>query len=305
MNKTFFGYFLASVTVFFWGITFVSTKSLLQYFSSLEILFFRYCIAYIGLWIIHPKFMKIPTKENILFAIAGLTGVVLYQFSENIAIDFTSASNVSVIVSICPLFTAIIAQIFLKEKHVSPCFLVGFFISIIGIILINFNGQLNLQINPKGDFLALFASFSWGFYSLFLSILNSKKYNSICVTRRIFFFAILFMIPLVVFGSINKDFAFMSFHWDVFTNSLRFSKPLNWFNLLFLGLVASSFCFCAWNKACDLVGTVKITSWLYLIPVVTIVFASIFINEKITWMGAIGTIVTISGLFISEIKEHK
>ena len=122
------GYLLATITVIIWGITFVCTKSLLQDFSALEILFFRFLIAYIGLWIMNPRKVKIEKKDNILFALAGLTGVVLYQFTENIAINFTTASNVSVIVSICPLFTAIIAQIFLKENNQTSRLVVFFFI---------------------------------------------------------------------------------------------------------------------------------------------------------------------------------
>ena len=102
------GIILAAVSIFFWGITFVCTKYLLRDFSSLEILFYRFISAYLGLWVIHPKFEKIEMRDNILFALAALTGVVLYQLTENIAINYTNASNVSVIVSICPLFTAII-----------------------------------------------------------------------------------------------------------------------------------------------------------------------------------------------------
>ena len=58
------GYILAGLCVFFWGITFVCTKSLLQDFSSLEILFVRFLLAYIALWIIHPKWEKIQFKDN-------------------------------------------------------------------------------------------------------------------------------------------------------------------------------------------------------------------------------------------------
>ena len=170
-----FGYALAAVTIFFWGITFICTKSLLNDFSSLEILFFRFVAAYIGLWIIRPKFQKIERRDNILFALAGLSGVVLYQFTENMAINYTNASNVSVIVSICPLFTAIIAQYFLKENHLNLWFLLGFLVSITGVALVCFNGKTELKLNPKGDFLALFAGVCWGFYSLFVSLINKKK----------------------------------------------------------------------------------------------------------------------------------
>ncbi|MBE6361507.1 MAG: DMT family transporter [Treponema bryantii] len=304
-----FGYLLATVTVIIWGITFVCTKSLLQDFSALEILFFRFIIAYIGLWIMNPKSEKIAKKDNLLFCFAGLSGVVLYQFSENIAINFTTASNVSVIVSICPLFTAIIAQIFLKEKHITPFFILGFIISIIGVFFVSLNGNIQLKINPKGDLLALFAGICWGFYSLFVSMINKKEYNLICSTRRIFFFAVIFMIPLMIIGNnisnitANSDLInSMNVNLNFSENIQRFKNFLNVGNLLFLGLLASGFCFSAWNKACKLVGTVKISFGIYLIPVVTIIFAFFTLHEKISFMGLLGAILTITGLFISNIK---
>lgn len=304
-----FGYLLATVTVIIWGITFVCTKSLLQDFSALEILFFRFIIAYIGLWIMNPKSEKIAKKDNLLFCFAGLSGVVLYQFSENIAINFTTASNVSVIVSICPLFTAIIAQIFLKEKHITPFFILGFIISIIGVFFVSLNGNIQLKINPKGDLLALFAGICWGFYSLFVSMINKKEYNLICSTRRIFFFAVIFMIPLMIIGNnisnitANSDLInSMNVNLNFSENIQKFKNFLNVGNLLFLGLLASGFCFSAWNKACKLVGTVKISFGIYLIPVVTIIFAFFTLHEKISFMGLLGAILTITGLFISNIK---
>ena len=304
-----FGYAIAAVTIFFWGITFICTKALLSEFSALEILFFRFLAAYLGLWIIRPKFEKIERRDNILFALAGLSGVVLYQFSENMAINFTNASNVSVIVSICPLFTAIIAQYFLKENHLNLWFLLGFIISITGVALVCFNGKIELELNPIGDLLALFAAICWGFYSLFVSLINRKNYDPVCATRRVFFYAVLFMLPLMLAGygishsGADGDFAAsMAVIIDKSANLQRFAKPMNWINLLFLGIVASGFCFSAWNKACEIVGTVKVSCGLYLIPVVTIVFAFFTLGEQITWLGALGSVFTITGLFISEKK---
>ena len=310
-DKKFLGYFLAAISIFFWGITFICTKSLLKDFSSLEILFIRFLMAYIGLWIMHPKIQKIQPVDNILFVLAGLSGVVLYQFSENIAINFTNASNVSVIVSICPLFTALIAQYFLKENNLNLWFLLGFIISILGVALVCFNGKMELELNPKGDLLALFSAVCWGFYSLFVSLINKKNYDPICATRRVFFYAVLFMLPLMLagFGITKSESSMfeglresMLVTFDKAANASRFSKPLNWFNLIFLGAIASGFCFSAWNKACEIVGTVKVTCGLYLIPVVTIIFAFFTLGEKITWLGALGSVITITGLFISEKK---
>ena len=289
-DKKVFGYLLAASCVFFWGITFVCTKYLLRDFSPLEILFYRFIAAYIGLWILRPRFEKIAAKDNILFALAGFTGVILYQLFENIAINYTNASNVSVIVSICPLFTAIFSQIFLKEKHLSLWFVIGFIISITGITLVCLNGNKTLEFNPKGDILALFSAICWGLYSVVISLINRKNYDQICATRRIFFFAVLMMIPLMIFTK----------QINVLQNTARFTKLLNIASLLFLGIIASGFCFASWNKACKIAGTVKVSCGLYLIPIVTIIFAFIALGEKITPAGAIGAIITIAGLFISE-----
>ena len=310
-TKKILGYGLATVSIFFWGITFICTKALLNDFSSLEILFFRFVAAYLGLWIMHPKVQKMERRDNILFALAGLSGVVLYQFSENIAINFTNASNVSVIVSICPLFTAIIAQLILKENHLTLWFLFGFIISIFGVALVCFNGKTQLELNPKGDLLALFSAICWGFYSLFVSIINKKNYDPICTTRRVFFYAVIFMLPLVLLGIKFGDplaeegfSASIAVILDKTLNAARFSKPMNWFNLLFLGILASGFCFSAWNKACEIVGTVRVSCGLYLIPVVTIIFAFFTLGEQITILGALGTVITIIGLFVSEKKDR-
>ena len=302
-KSKFFGYFLACFTIFVWGITFVCTKHLLVYFSALEILFIRFILAYCFLFILKPHRLKLSLKENFLVALAGLTGVTLYQFTENLALDFTTASNVSIIVGICPIFTALTSQIFLKEKHLSFNFCLGFCLAFVGVVLVSFNGKINFNLSSKGDILALISAICWGFYSLFLTMINKKGYNTILITRKIFFYAILFMIPLMicgVFAENPKSTAYVEL--SSILNAERFSSILNWILLCFLGIIASGFCFVAWNKACNILGTVKISTGLYLIPVITIFFAAIFLNEKITLMGAIGSALTIIGLFVSSKK---
>lgn len=301
-NSKFLGVILAAFAVIIWGITFICTKVLLKSFSPLEILFVRFVLAYVVLWIIHPKWVHINLKDNIFFACAGLTGVVLYQFCENIAISYTTASNVSVIVSVCPLFTAIFCQLFLKEKKINLMFIIGFIISITGVILVSLNGNSLIEFNPKGDGLALLSAICWGLYSLFVTIINSKKYDGFCSTRRIFFFAIIFMIPLMIAGIMNPESKAMSVNICAQTNASRFSSVSNWINLCFLGIFASGFCFAAWNKASHILGTVKASAGIYMIPVVTIICAFFYLDERISFSGGIGASLVIIGLFLSSKK---
>ncbi len=303
------GFMLAAFTIFIWGVTFVCTKSLLNDFSALEILVVRFVLAYVSLWILCPHALHLARKrDELLFFAAGLCGVTVYQFLENAAILFTSASNVSIIVAICPIFTALTAQIFLHEKHITPFFVTGFLIAITGVALVSFNGAAAFHFSPKGDLMALAAAVSWGFYSLFVSKINALGCRNLAATRRIFFYALLCMIPLVLFGALspevreNQSFCVI---FDAAVNAERFARPINWLNLLFLGVAASALCFAAWNVACRVLGTVRATVGIYLIPVVTIIFAYFVLGEKITLMGTFGAVFTICGLFVSGIERKK
>lgn len=89
-NKKAFGHALAIFTIFIWGTTFISTKILLQAFQPVEILFFRFVMGFILLWIMNPHRLPFKSwKQELTFAAAGLTGMTLYYLMENIALTYS------------------------------------------------------------------------------------------------------------------------------------------------------------------------------------------------------------------------
>lgn len=304
MKKQALPYILAAFCILVWGVSFICTKYLLRTFSSLEILILRFVTGYIAFCIISPKPLKTSgIKEELLFMGAGLCGITIYQFVENIAIYFTAANNVSIIVSTCPMFTAIIAAIFLHEKTITKNFVLGFVIAMTGIVLVTLNGSSEFSLSPKGDLLALGSAICWGFYSLFVSKINSLGHGNFASTRRIFFWALIFMIPLAVYGLVFGGKS-TSINFCPAENTARWSDWKNILNLVILGVFASSLAFVAWNKTCKALGTVKTTAAIYMVCVVTIIFSFIFLGEKISLAGLFGTFLTILGLFISEKKTE-
>lgn len=305
MKKQTLPYILAAFCILVWGVSFICTKYLLRTFSSLEILILRFVTGYIAFCIISPKPLKTSgIKEELLFMGAGLCGITIYQFVENIAIYFTAANNVSIIVSTCPMFTAIIAAIFLHEKTITKNFVLGFVIAMTGIVLVTLNGSSEFSLSPKGDLLALGSAICWGFYSLFVSKINSLGHGNFASTRRIFFWALIFMIPLAIYGLVFGGKS-TSINFCPAENTARWSDWKNILNLVILGVFASSLAFVAWNKTCKALGTVKTTAAIYMVCVVTIIFSFIFLGEKISLAGLFGTFLTILGLFISEKKQNK
>jgi drug/metabolite transporter (DMT)-like permease len=200
------GHGAALMTVILWGTTFISTKVLLVDFQPVEILFFRFIIGFAALFLISPRRLKVKEKkQEITFMLAGLTGICLYYLLENMALTYTLASNVGVIISAAPFFTAILTQLFMKqEEKLGIHFFIGFVVAMAGICLISFNGSA-LKINPLGDLLALLAAFLWSCYSLLSKKIGGYGYQTILTTRRVFGYGLMFMIPALFFFDFTLD----------------------------------------------------------------------------------------------------
>ncbi len=289
-KKTTTGHMMALITIVIWGTTFISTKILLADFTPIEILFFRFLLGLFVLIVISPKRLKIKDKkQELTFAAAGLCGICLYYLLENIALTYTMASNVGVIISVAPFFTVVLSHVFLRaEEKLKAQFFVGFVVAMTGICLISFNGR-ELELNPIGDILAAAAAFIWAVYSLLTRKISGYGYHTIGATRRIFTYGILFMLPFL-------------FVFDFSLDVQRFVKPEYTLNLIYLGVGASALCFVTWNYAVGVLGAVKTSVYIYIVPVITVVTSVLVLKEEITWMAAIGIGLTLIGLFLSESK---
>ena len=284
------GHLFSLFTIFIWGTTFISNKILLKAFTPIEILFIRFVIGYFALLALYPHRLKVKErKQELYFAGAGLCGITLYFLLENIALTYTLASNVGVIISIAPFFTAIFAHLLLAGEKMRAQFFIGFAVAVGGIFLISFNGSSQLKLNPMGDILAVLAAVVWAIYSVLTKKISGYHYHTISVTRRIFFYGLLFMMPVLFIFKFEPDID-------------QIIKPVNLFNIIFLGFGASAICFVTWNYALKILGAVKTSVYIYMVPVITVITSVLILHETITGTAVLGILLTLAGLFISEIK---
>lgn len=54
--------------------------------------------------------------------------------------------------------------------------------------------------------------------------------------------------------------------------------------------------------AVKVLGAVKTSIYIYLVPVITVVTSTLILNEKVTVMSGIGTVLALIGLFLSEYR---
>ncbi len=286
------GHILALWTMIVWGATFSSTKVLLEDFLASEILLFRFVIAFLFLLILRPKFLEFRgVKAEVLLVLCGLSGGCLYFLLENVALYFTTASNASVLVSINPIFTGILGFLLLK-KHLSRYFLWGFLLASIGIVLVIFRGKFSLTLSPLGDLLCILAGLIWSFYTIFLDkvFILFKGQNPLLITRKVFFYGILFTLPFATLGNLERG------NFPIH----RFLETPNLLNLLFLGLVASALCYLSWNATMKILGVYKASAYIYTIPLFGVLSAVVSLGERLDGYIVVGGILILLGLVLSQ-----
>ncbi len=288
------GHLAALFTITVWGTTVISsTKLLTGGFSPVEVVFCRFFIAFILLNIIYPPRLKFESiKRELMYAVSGLLGVTMYFILEIVALQYTKATNVSVILTIAPFFCAIFSLFSKKAEKPKLNFFIGFILGITGVMLVTFEDGFTFDLNVMGALFALASSVSWGLYSLLSKTIGSYGHNVIQTTRRVFMYGLIFMIPTM-------------FIFDIDVNHLKLladSEML--FNLLYLALCASGICFLTWSHATNTLGPIKASTYIYGTPLVTIIFSLIFLREqKLTVQLFIGAALIIAGLILSVTKS--
>lgn len=291
-NETVQGHLAALFTVLVWGTTFVSTKILLQDFSPIEILFIRFVMGLLALFVIAPKILPwMGWRHERLFMLAGLFGVTLYYLLENIALTGTLATNVGVIVSVAPFFTAVVERIVNKGRQLTLRFVVGFVVAMLGISFISF-AETGVHLSFSGDLLALLAAAVWACYSACMTRISSIGLTTIKATRRVFEYGIVFMFPALPLLGFSPE-------------STSFTDPINVANLVFLGLCASAACFVTWNFSIKRLGSVVSSVYIYATPVITAVASWLVLGEQLVLLAWFGVLLTIVGLVVSQFSFSK
>ena len=290
---------MAHLAAFFvvavWGSTFVFTKLLLlSGLSSAHIFTLRYILAYVLLLLFSlarkkgQRWLTESWRDELILFGMGVTGGSLYFLAENESMNYTTTTNSSLIVSSTPLLTAALVGLFYRSERMNRVQTIGSLIAMAGVVVVILNGRFVLHLSPIGDALALTAALCWAFYSLMMIQVN-KRYDELFITRRVFLYGLLTIIPyyIIVPGMPPLD---------------VLARPAILVNLLFLGIVASMLCFLIWAWAIKKIGAVAATNYVYVSPVVSVVFAWLILSESITPFFLTGAALILVGMYLADRK---
>ncbi len=285
------GHLIALATICVWGSTFIFSKTLLDVFTPVQIMLLRFFVAYAVLWCMYPKTEKTTARDNLGIFFMSLFADTVYFLCENNALRYTLASNVSILVASAPIWTAVLAHFFIKGNKLRKNTVYGSLIALVGVALVVFNGTVVLKFNPFGDMLSMAAAICWALYSVMITH-YVHRFSSFFLMRRMTFFAILTTLPLAFFmGELNMPL-------------YEFADPHKLFCIAFLGIFGSGISYVTWNIATRRLGIVKVNTYIYVNPFVTLVTGALFLHEPITLMSVIGALLIICGVIIG-VRERK
>lgn len=287
MNATtkFRGHLCALFCVIVWGITFIVSAKLLVVLTPIQTMLLRFILAYLVLWVLHPKWY-FRWQDEVAFLLMSIFSNTLYFMAENTAITYTQSSNVSILVSTAPVLTAILLALTPSSEKPNRNTVLGILVALVGMVMVVFNGAVVLKLNPVGDLLSMGAALSWAVYSLILQRYSSR-FSSYLISRKLMFYGLLTTLPL------------LAIEGDPFPISSLFTQPTLLLGLLFLGVLGSALCYVCWNSAADTLGVLQTTMYIYAVPFVTMVSAALYLNETITAMGIGGAVLIVLGMVLS------
>ncbi len=283
-------YVLAIMIVAVWGSTFSATKALASSgMTTPGTFFFRFFGAWLLLLALSCKKGLLATSllDELKLALTGLLGGTLYYWLQNTALTMSQTTNVSFLMSFCPLITIVLASLFFKDQKITGNIVVGLLFALTGAGFVIFSGRHDLHLSPEGDVLALMAAVSWACYSLLLRPL-ARKYSSLFVSRKTFFYGWVSSFSLFARSGLAADVSLLAGNIPVLLD------------VVYLTVFASVFCYWAWGKVVSGLGPVRSASFLYLDPFFSTLFSFLLMDEVMTWRLATGLCLIFAGVFIAQ-----
>jgi drug/metabolite transporter (DMT)-like permease len=230
--------------------------------------------------------LKVPRKDIGKLVVLGIIGNTVYQVLFIHGINLTTASNTSIIMAMTPASVALLSSLCKHEKIHWAAWL-GIGLSFVGFYLVitNHPGEFVFSWkNLKGDMMIFLGNFAWAVYTVFskpiLGRITPLKWSSLTLAAGTVFF-----IPFCFPAFVRQDFGQISLK--------------AWIILAFSGIFALALNYVIWYMSVKKIGNSKTVIYGNILPIFTVVFASILIAERIGLWQAVGAVIILSGVYMA------
>ena len=289
MKTGYWSYAEALAAALFWGASFVATKVALREISPVTLIVLRFGMGVIilsfAVWRLRV-FKLISRRDWLLLAVLGAIGVPIHQGLQANGLVVTAATSVAWLVALTPVFTAILAWVFLSESF-GPMKTVGLVIAFLGAILVITKGAFTPDVlklpSTTGDFLALASSLNWAIFTIASKPVLKRLHPTLMVT---YMMAIGWLLLLPFFANAQG--------W----NEIGRLSVEGWIGVGFLGVFCSGLAYIFWYDALSRLEASQTAAFIYIEPLVTVVVAAIVLGEAFTPIAFIGGLTILFGVYL-------
>ncbi|PKN93697.1 MAG: EamA/RhaT family transporter [Chloroflexi bacterium HGW-Chloroflexi-6] len=290
INKKAIIYIEALFAVVIWGANFVATKDVVREISPVTIIWLRFGMGFLilGAATAWRKQFALPQKgEWAYLALLGFLGITFHQWLQATGLVTAAATTTAWIVATIPVFTALLGWLVLREK-LGWLAIVGIVLAAFGVLLIVSKGNLSAlatgDFGTTGDFLVLISAVNWAIFS----VLSRRGLASQPAARMMFY--------VMFFGWLFTSLWLFGFGPGL--SEIPQLSTRGWGNILVLGILGSGLAYIAWFDALREIPASRLSAFIYIEPLVTVLVAALWINETISAASLIGGGIVILGVYL-------
>lgn len=268
-----------AIAIIFWASAFSGIRAALEDFSPGSMALFRFAVASLVLLLIAlSRKMPLPARKDVpFFMVLGFSGITVYHVALNYGEITVTAGSASLLIASVPIFTALLAKVFLKERLSGKGWL-GIFISFTGIALISWGEGEGYNIDI-GVPLIILAAISVSFFFILQKYLHSR-YSPLQITTYSMWAGTLFLLVFLP-GMLGE---------------IADASVGNVFTVVYLGVFPAALAYLVWNYALSKVPASILASVLNITPVLAIIIGFIWLGEIPTALAIIGGIAAVAGV---------
>ncbi|MGF1608230.1 MAG: DMT family transporter [Kiloniellales bacterium] len=283
-------YLLLLFPPLFWAGNVIVGRAVRGEIPPLSLNWWRWSVAtLILLVVLHRPFWRqrmLLLRHWRLMLLLAATGFLIFHSAVYIGLTETTALNAALIIALGPVLIVPLAWAMLGERA-TGLQLLGVAVSCVGAAVVITRGELavltSLAFN-RGDLWLLLASACWAVYSVMLKRKPPAMDGSAL------------LVAITLLGAVLS----MPFYlWEM---ARGLSVPPTWESAAAIGYVsvfAGVLANAAWNRGIALVGPNKAGLFLHLIPVYTVVLASLFLGEQVRLYHLGGVLLIVLGIVLT------
>lgn len=278
------------LTAIFWGGTFVAGRVVSRDVGPFSAAFLRFVVAsaFLTAFVLktHGRLPSVEKNQVPFLVLLGLTGVFAYNAFFFSGLKTVTAGRASLIIASNPAFIALFASLVFGER-LGLGRAGGIVLSVIGAMVVISHGNplslLHGQLG-RGELYIFGAVVSWVTYSLVGKVALRRLSPLVTVAYACGIGCGLLVVPAFMEGMFA---------------SLIFYPPAAWTGIAYLGFFGSALGFIWYYEGIQTIGPARAGVFINLVPVSSILLASLFLGEGLDLSLAMGALFVISGVYLT------